>query len=234
MSETEIHPDTSLGDLVAEVPRYATVFESFGIDFCCGGDRSLEDACSEEGVPVETVREELRQVPREAASDWDSPSELVDRIVETHHEYLREELPALAALVQKVSRVHGEDHPELHEVAAEFAELKAGMQTHITEEEEDGFPIIEKLDRGESLSPEEEASLRVEIDGFEADHEETAERLHRIADLTDGYEVPEGACGSYRNMLDRLEDLERDTHMHVHRENNVLFPEAEAMLETVR
>lgn len=233
MSQTEIEPDRELGELVAEQPQYARVFESFDIDYCCGGDESLAAACENEGVAVEDVRAALREVTDEddETPEWESPSGLVDHIVDTHHEYLREELPDLQALVETVSRVHGDNHPELREVEELFPELAEEMREHIAEEEEDGFPIIRKLDRGESLSAAETETIRAELAHYEDDHEETADRLDRIAELTNGYEVPEDACPSYQSMLARLEELEQDTHMHVHKENNVLFPEVETMIE---
>ncbi|MXR52943.1 iron-sulfur cluster repair di-iron protein [Halovenus sp. WSH3] len=229
---TDIDPERELGALVAEQPQYARVFESFDLDYCCGGDESLATACAKEDLSVEEVREALRDIDDgDDQPEWETPSELVEYIVETHHEYLREELPDLEELVETVSRVHGDDHPELREVDSLFPDLAEEMREHIAEEEEEGFPIIRKLDRGEELSADERATLRAELDHYESDHEETAARLDRIAELTNGYEVPDDACPSYRSMLARLEDLEEDTHMHVHRENNVLFPEVESMVD---
>ena len=151
-------------------------------------------------------------------------------MISAHHDYLREELPVLGSLIEKVNGVHGENHPELRDVEAEFRNLAAEMHDHIDEEEQELFPVVGRLDRGESLADEEATRLREAVWTFEEDHTATADRLDRIAELTDGYAVPEDACPSYRSMLDRLERLERDTHMHVHKENNVLFPRAEEQL----
>lgn len=235
MTGETIQAERSLAGIVRETPAAASVFESFDIDYCCGGDQSLEAACDEEDVDVEMVREQLAEAQKEDDTEhdeWETPGELVDNIVAVHHEYLREELPELESLIDTVSRVHGENHPELHELGELFPELAEEMRTHIVEEEEDGFPIIEKLDRGESLTDDEVETLNEEIEHFEDDHDETAEMLERIEELTNGYEVPDDACPSYRAMLARLEELEEDTHMHVHKENNVLFPEAEALLQS--
>ncbi|EMA08038.1 Hemerythrin HHE cation binding region [Haloferax denitrificans ATCC 35960] len=157
-------------------------------------------------------------------------SELTDHIVTAHHDRLRDELPALEALVHKVTEVHSDDHPELQEAESEFVELADEMQTHISEEEDELFPIVRKLERGMPLSDIETETIENEIEGFEDDHQETADRLDRIAELTDGYAVPSSACASYRSMLDRLESLERETHLHVHKENNVLFPAIESLV----
>ncbi|WP_436928729.1 iron-sulfur cluster repair di-iron protein [Halosimplex halobium] len=226
---TEIDPDRTLASLVEETPACARAFESLGLDYCCDGDRTLATACDQADLAVDEVRARLRETrDREADADydWTDLADLADHVVETHHDYLREELPALEDLVAKVARVHGENHPELRELEAEFADLAGEMREHIEEEETELFPVVERLDRGESLGPDEAARLREAIRTFEDDHAATADRLDRIAELTDDYAVPGDACASYRSMLERLERLERDTHMHVHKENNVLFPRA--------
>lgn len=214
--------------------RTRPFFESFDIDFCCIGDRPLADACAAAGVDEDAEREALADArpeeDREEASDWETPSELIDHIVTRHHEPTREELSALDELVGKVRRVHGENHPELSDVEREFDALAAEMREHTAEEESEVFPVIEKLDAGESVDAGERETLRAAIDDLEDDHEETAERLERLSELTDGYAVPPDACTSYRSMLERLHALERDTHMHVHKENNVLFPAVEERL----
>jgi regulator of cell morphogenesis and NO signaling len=233
MTVDTIQADRSIASIVRETPAAASVFESFGIDYCCGGDQPLAEACAEESIDVSTVRERLAELHEDedgTHDDWETPSELVEYIVETHHEPLREELPEMESLVDTVSRVHGENHPELHELAELFPDLAEELRTHTAEEEEEGFPLIKKLDRGESLTDEEFETLTEEIEQFEDDHEETAEMLERIEALTNGYEVHDDACPSYRAMLARLEELEQDTHMHVHRENNILFPMAEERL----
>jgi len=227
----EIGTNRTLASLVEESPARARVFESLGLDYCCGGDQTLATACEEAGLDVDVVRDRVAEASNrsdgDAADDeWDDLEDLADHVVDAHHDYLREELPKLGGIVETVADVHGESHPELREVEAEFRELAAEMREHIDEEEEELFPVVGKLDRGEELPAEEVGRLREAIRTFEEDHAATADRLERIADLTDGYAVPEDACPSYRSMLERLDQLERDTHMHVHKENNVLFAEA--------
>ncbi|MGB9958873.1 iron-sulfur cluster repair di-iron protein (plasmid) [Haloferax prahovense] len=233
MTKSKISPNRQVSSLVEETLAFAHVFEEVGIDYCCGGDIPLESACEEAGIDVDDVLDRLESEQTETKDEsdgWNSMSELTDHIVTTHHDRLRDELPALEALVHKVTEVHGGDHPELREVESEFVALAGEMQTHITEEEEDLFPIVRKLDRGTPLSDIETETIENEIEGFEDDHQETADRLDRIAELTDGYAVPSSACASYRSMLDRLESLERETHLHVHKENNVLFPAIESLI----
>lgn len=233
MTADTIQADRSVADIVIEAPATASTFESLGIDYCCEGDQTLETACEENNIDIATVREQLAEAQQTGDveyDDWETSSELVDAIIETHHEYLRQELPELGSLVDTVSQVHGENHPELAELAELFPDLAEELQTHIEEEEEDGFPIIQKFDQGDSLTDEEVATLQDELQHYEVDHEEAAEMLERIEELTNGYEVPDDACPSYRSMLTRLKELEADTHMHVHKENNILFPMVEKQL----
>lgn len=229
-----IDVDRTVAAFVEEAPELARVFESFGIDFCCNGDRPLADACAAESVDVDAVGEALAEARGEGSPErtpeWETPAELVHHIVARYHEPTREELSALEGLVRNVRRVHGENHPELSDVEREFDALAAEMREHTAEEESEVFPVIEKLDAGESVDAGERETLRAAIDDLEDDHEETAERLERLSELTDGYAVPPDACTSYRSMLERLHALERDTYMHVHKENNVLFPAVEERL----
>lgn len=232
---TEIDPNRTLASLVEESPTCARVFESLGLDYCCGGDQTLATACEEGGLDVDDVCDRLAEDRDQSDGDaadyeWDDLEDLADHVVDAHHDYLREELPKLEDIVKTVADVHGEDHPELRDVETEYRELVAEMREHIDEEEEELFPVVGKLDRGERLSVEEVERLREAIRTFEEDHTATADRLERIAELTEGYAVPEDACPSYRSMLERLERLERDTHMHVHKENNVLFDRADERL----
>jgi regulator of cell morphogenesis and NO signaling len=229
-----IDTDRSLSSLVEQNAQRARVFESHNLDYCCGGSRSLSEACQSEGVDTERVVEALEEADAhaEASSDnWENLSELVDLIVEEHHAYLREELQPLKNLVNKVARVHGDNHPELKELETVFAELAREMPVHLSEEEQILFPAIRQLDDEGSLDEETRQTIDAVIDGLWDDHEETAAYLERITELTDDFSVPDDACPSYRTMLQRLQDLEADTHMHVHRENNVLFEQVRRRLE---
>lgn len=231
---TEIDPDRTLASIVAEDPLAAQAFERFDLDYCCNGDRPVAEVCIEAGSDVANLESALADVD-DADTDRTPPADaslfdLADHVETTHHEFLRGELPELGELVSTVARVHGDGHPELADVEAVYEELAAEMREHIEEEETELFPLVRAIDRGESLAPAEQRRLREAVETFEADHAATADHLDRIADLTDGYEIPDDACPSYRGMLRRLERLERDTHMHVHVENNLLFPRAEGAL----
>ncbi|QRV14924.1 iron-sulfur cluster repair di-iron protein [Haloterrigena salifodinae] len=229
----EIDPERRLGALVRDNPEFASVFESVGIDYCCGGDDSLERACADADLEVGVVVDRLRDARSDGGDgtdDWDSLSALVDDIVENHHDYLRAELPPLERTVRKVVRVHGDDHPELHDVESMFLDLEDEVTHHIEDEEENVFPELERLEDETALTGDEEAQVRKAIDHLEDEHDAAAAHLERLRSLTDDYAVPEGACTSYRNMLDRLQLLEEDMHLHIHKENNVLFPDAQDRL----
>ncbi|WP_440771854.1 iron-sulfur cluster repair di-iron protein [Natronorubrum sp. DTA28] len=227
-----IDPETNLGQLVRVHPEFAPVFESLGIDYCCGGDTPLAQACEENGLEVQPTLERLADAQSTDSTDPTdaSLSELVDDIVETHHDYLRSELPSLERTVRKVARVHGESHPELEAIESEFLALETDVMEHIADEEETVFPEIVTLDDETARTDAEADRIRDAIDHLESDHDAAASHLEAIRRLSDDYAVPEDACTSYRNMLDRLQLLEADLHAHIHTENNVLFPDAEAAL----
>ena len=227
---SSVRSDKSLAHLVEENPARARVFEKRNLDFCCGGAESLEEACEDRDFEVAEVRAELESVDRRddpgPESDFESLTELVDFIVDHHHDYLREELGPLGELVDKVERVHGDAHPELHEVADAFEKLAREIPVHLSEEEQLVFPAVRALER-EGADEATLATAEAALDGLVDDHESTAVQLDRIRNATDDYEVPRDACPSYENMLERLKRLERDLHLHVHRENHMLFERLE-------
>jgi regulator of cell morphogenesis and NO signaling len=226
---TTITADTHVADLVLEQPGRARVFERYGIDYCCGGRTPLTDACAELGLEADDVIAALEASPPAPTEvDWTTRAlgELTAHIVETHHGYLREELPLLRALVDKVARAHGDRHPELADVHATFTAVADELEQHLATEERDVFPACVALETGGSDDVAEPIGRMVH------EHEAVAVGLARLRELTNAYEPPSDACNSYRSMLDRLRTLETDTHQHVHKENNILFPRAEALAET--
>lgn len=218
--------DTHVAALVLEQPGRARVFERFGIDYCCGGNTPLATACAERGLDVREVLAALDVEPAGAEVDWTTATvaDLVAHIVDEHHAYLREELPLLRLLVDKVARAHGGRHPELGDVRSTFAAVADELEHHLGEEEQDVFPTCIALEAGTPA-----AELAGPIGRMLHEHEQVADGLHRLRALTDGYEPPSDACNSYRSLLDRLRTLEEDTHRHVHEENNILFPRARAL-----
>jgi regulator of cell morphogenesis and NO signaling len=221
--------DARVADLVLERPGRSRVFERFGIDYCCGGRKPLAAACAESGADLDEVRRALADPgPAEPEDvDWRSRpvSELCDHIVSRHHAYLRDELPPLRLLVDKVATAHGSVHPELRDVRVTFAAMADELEHHMVKEERVLFPACVALEEGDAAGFPF-GSVQNPIGMMLHEHDEVAHGLSELRALTHGYEVPADACASYRSLLDRLHTLELDTHRHVHEENNVLFPRA--------
>jgi regulator of cell morphogenesis and NO signaling len=217
-----ISPGLSLSDLVVEEPSRSRVFEQFGLDYCCGGGHTLEEACRKSGVPVASVLAALEPLPVTPSPEWASASisDLIGHIVGTHHAYLRQELPRLSRLLAEVARAHGGQRPELIEVSDTFEMLRAELEGHLDQEEQRAFPAFEDATAG---------SLGV-LELLEHDHADTGRLLARLSDLTGGFDQSTAFCGTHRAALDALRELARDTHEHVHEENNILFPRVRALL----
>lgn len=218
--------DRRVGELVTEDFRRAGVFKRYGIDFCCGGGISLQEACRRQGLDVEEVSRALVNAQQERGqaaghrfSSW-TPSFLIDYIVNEHHSFVRENLPVIGAFAAKVADAHGSHTPALVEIARLFAELTREMEAHRANEEDIVFPRI-KAGSGEDL-----AEL---IEQMEGEHVRAGEIMRQIRRLTSDFQPPEGACNTYRALFAKLEEFEADLHVHVHLENNILFPKAIAL-----
>lgn len=218
----------TIGRLVAEVPVRARVFEKLGIDYCCGGHRPLDEVAAERGLDLEQLVREVEAVEQGAGSGerWLDASDeaLIEHLLATHHAYLREELPALQQLVHKVVRVHGETHRELRAVQEVYDALAEELDSHLMKEEQVLFPMIRRLASGDAYAGMHCGGIENPLRVMRMEHEDAGAALEQLRQLTQDYAVPEGACNSYRAMLARLEQLERDTHEHVHKEENILFP----------
>lgn len=237
---TAIEPSKTVGQLVAERPSRARVFERFGIDFCCGGKIPLSDACAERELDTRKIVAALREADSNAAEtdepDWTRAalSELIAHILEKHHAYLRGELPRLAQMVAKVHDVHGARHPELAEVRQTYNGLHAELESHMMKEEQILFPLIKAMEASQSLEAGHCGSVNNPISVMEHEHDSAGAALARMRLLTGDFTPPEDACNTYRVLLDGLAELEADLHRHIHKENNILFPRAselEAALE---
>jgi regulator of cell morphogenesis and NO signaling len=225
--------ETPVGQLVAERLSRARVFERLGIDYCCGGKTPLGLVCTRKGLDPYTVLHELAINDAATAADdtdWSRASltALADHIETAHHGYLRAELPRLAHLVRKVASVHGDQHPKLQELHQIFDSFRSELETHMLKEERVLFALCRALENASSLPPSHCGSINNPIRVMVLDHEDAGEALARMRQLTDNFTPPEDACISYRTMLDGLAELERDMHLHVHKENNILFPRASA------
>lgn len=230
-----LDPTTSVRDIVAVDFRAAAVFERHGIDYCCGGGRTIAEASAAAAVPAERLLSELGNLagasaglpPRFAA--W-NPAFLVDYIIANHHAYVRAALPAILAHAEKVADKHGARHPEMIDVARTFADVAAEMAQHMMKEEQILFPYVQALAAqaasGCPVGPSPFGSIANPIRMMETEHESAGNAMRRIRDLTGNYAPPDDACTTYRVTLAELEAFERDLHQHVHLENNILFPRA--------
>ncbi|HEY5012421.1 MAG TPA: iron-sulfur cluster repair di-iron protein [Acidimicrobiia bacterium] len=223
---TLVSHDRTLADLVAENLSAAAILDRHHLDYCCHGDRTLADACAQAGVDSAVVIRELGAATPTADAECAglSPGMLADFIVATHHRYLRDELPSLEALAEKVRGVHGERHPELDEVVGLVTELSADLLPHMDREEQVLFPAIHALEAGGRDFPF--GSIANPIRVMATQHDAVGELLGRLRAVTGDYEAPADGCDSYRSLYRRLQRVELDTHVHVHRENYDLFPAA--------
>ena len=228
---------TRIGDVVATDFRAAAVFQRFGIDFCCGGKKSIAEACKARQLRPEAVMDALERACAKPDlssrfTDWE-PDALAAFIVRTHHGYVRDALPALVAYTGKLAAVHGERHPELREVAELTKEVAAEMTSHMEKEEQVLFPYIVAIAHASRTgAPVPQApfgSIDNPIRMMEDEHESAGSAMARIRHLTGNYTPPADGCTTYRVCLQALEAFESDLHAHVHLENNILFPRARAM-----
>ena len=220
-------PTMTLAALVNAQPGLAREFERRGLDYCCGGSRSLVDACTNLGLDPETTWRELAAaVTIDHTANWSTMSavELVDHLESTHHRYLWDEMPRLSALVAKVTSVHGRNHPELGAVATCFADVRADLEPHLLKEERVLFPMIRELAVAGAPPSFHCGTLRNPISMMLREHESVGGLLARLRSITRGYETPSDACASYIACYAALAELEADTHLHIHKENNLLFP----------
>jgi regulator of cell morphogenesis and NO signaling len=226
--------ETTVGEIVRAVPARSRLFENLGIDYCCGGKKPLAEVCQAKGLDPVTVVAMLAAeegAPEGAVTNPDRMSlgELCDHIEQVHHGYLREELPRLDFMTRKVAAVHGDHEPRLLEVRSVFAAFHAEMTTHTQEEDKTVFPAIRQLAAANGSQTAAAASLKDAFAKLESEHDGAGAALARLKDLTDNYTPPEWACNTFRALYDGLGKLEKNTHQHVHKENNVLFPRALAL-----
>ena len=232
-------------ELALNIPAATRVFERLGIDYCCGGGKSLEQACGAANLQPQKVIDllsaaklaaEVRQGPE--AIDWATAplADLIHHINNTHHAYTRDEIVRLGPLFEKVCRVHGDQHPELDEIHDKFESLARELTTHMMKEEFVLFPYIERLEKaligGEPVAPAPFGTVQNPVAMMQHEHTEAANLLRGMRSLSDGYKPPAQACTSYQTLYAALAEFERDLHQHIHLENNILFLRAITMERT--
>jgi regulator of cell morphogenesis and NO signaling len=231
MTNATLNIHTPVGQLAAERPEALPILERLGLDYCCGGDRTIDEACRQAKVDPRDLLDQLDRalpVAKADATDWLAASltELCDHIEQTHHAFLREQLPLLADLVTKVVAAHGDNDPELHQVRETFLALKAELEPHLFKEERILFPAVRLMEAAPSAPAFPFGTVQNPINVMQHEHDVAGAALARLRDLTDGFRPPCDACSAYRALLESLERLEADLHQHIHKENNILFPRA--------
>lgn len=237
MKELNIAART-VGEIVAADYRTAKVFEHHGIDFCCGGKVALATTCVEKGLDLATLVTALEAAMQAGAersqnyTAWALPF-LADYIVHTHHAYLKENDPQIETYTLKIASVHGAHHPELIEIAALFAKIATEMTAHLKEEEEVFFPALKRADAariaGATPEAKDRETIRLSLQRLQREHEEVGDAIHTIRRLARDYALPDDACNTFMLTYQKLREFEDDLHLHVHLENNILFPKAAAL-----
>lgn len=228
---TTFQLDHTVGSIVRDHPALSRLFEQAKVDYCCGGQKTLDEACRQRGIDPQLF---LAQLEDYAASEPTpevnvaelSLTELADHIERIHHAYLHAELPRLDKIVTKVAAVHGDKEPRLIQIKDIFLALSAELTTHLMKEEQVLFPMIRQLEASKPLPSFHCGTVVNPISRMEFEHDEAGVALAQLRQLTDDFTPPEWACNTYRALFDALLTFEQDMHQHIHKENNVLFPRA--------
>lgn len=226
-------------DYAIETPQTIPVFEKLGIDFCCGGNRPLEEACAAANLNLEDVLASLETAlatpvqKNEKELQSGSLAELIAHIVSTHHVFVRREIPQIEKLVEKVHEKHGANHPELGHIRSVFHGLGQELMLHLMKEENILFPYVERMEESvlqrEPILPPPFGTVANPVRMMEHEHDSAGDALKALRQASDGYNPPADACTSFRALYTALANFEKDLHQHIHLENNVLFPKALAM-----
>jgi len=224
----------TIGEIAVKDLRKAEVFKKYGIDFCCGGKKTIAEVCAEKNIDATQVETELSQISKEGKAsnisynDWNLDF-LADYIVNTHHSYVRKYLPELMTYAAKVAKVHGNHHPELIPIQKLVEQINDELTEHMEQEETVLFAYVKKIVQARSSSMplvKEEKDLKVLIDELEKEHDVVGRCLDKIRELSSGYSIPSDACASYQLLYKMIQEFEDDLHIHIHLENNILFPKA--------
>ena len=229
---TSIQATDTVAEIVTRCPALSRLFEQEKIDYCCGGKKPLEDACEKKGLdPTLFIAKLEGFLQTDAEQDivnisTMSLTELADHIEQTHHAYLREEFPRLDRMTKRVASVHGDREPRLLEIREVYVALSEELLSHLGKEEQVLFPMVRQIDACKTTPQFYCGSLANPIQQMELEHTQAGSALEKLRELTDNYRPPGWSCNTYRAMFDALHELEQDLHQHIHKENNVLFPNA--------
>lgn len=238
----ELSKESKVKEIALSHPGARQILEDAGVDYCCGGDKSLREACLRGEVAAEEILKRLRENKTQTEPDekaWiTSPlRDLTQYIREQHHRYVREAIPRLRALLTKVRGKHGGRHSEIEEIEKLFGEVGREMTAHMQKEEQILFPYIEALERSAdgngSVEPPFFQTVRNPVHAMMKEHDAVGDLVKQIHNVSDGYRVPADGCASYKALYQDLRKFEADLHQHVHLENNILFPRAVELEATV-
>lgn len=229
-------------DYAIETPQTIRVFEKLGIDYCCGGNRPLEEACAAANLRLDDVLKSLEAAlatpvkPAERELRAGSLAELISHIVKTHHVHVRREIPEIERLLEKVYTKHGANHPELGKIRNTFQGLGRELMMHLMKEESILFPYVERMEEAvlqkEPILPPPFGTAANPVRMMEHEHEDAGAALKAMRAASQDYNPPADACTSFRALYTALANFEKDLHQHIHLENNVLFPRALEMERT--
>ncbi len=227
----------TIGQIAVKDLRKAEVFKKYGIDFCCGGKKTVRQVCQEKGIDATKVEHELQQVNANNKTDNNAYNEwgldfLADYIVNTHHRYVRKYLPELRGYALKVAQVHGDRHPELFEIQKLVESINKELSEHMVEEENVLFAYVKKIVNAKKTNQpfdKEGKDLSALIEGLEKEHDFVGRCLDKIRALSNDYAIPDDACASYKLLFKMIQEFEDDLHIHIHLENNILFPKSVEM-----
>lgn len=223
-----------IGDIVAEDFRTAAIFKKYGIDFCCKGGRTIQEACSPRNLDKSQIYSEIENLPKTDGNSIDFNSWpldlLADYVEKTHHRYVEEKTPVLQQFLDKLCKVHGGSHQELFQIKELFDGSAQDLAAHMKKEELMLFPFIKTMVRaqieGSAIPQPPFGTVENPVNMMKHEHTVEGERLRKIAELTDEYTPPADACNTYKVTFAMLQDFENDLHKHIHLENNILFPKA--------
>lgn len=230
-----LNSETKVNEIALSNPAARHILEDAGIDYCCGGGKSLQDACLRANVPSEEILRQLRQNSEQAGpgeTQWTSAplASLTKHIRERHHQYVRDAIPRLRTLLARICDKHGSKHHELYEIEKLFADVAREMLMHMQKEEQILFPFIDSLERaaseGGAVEPPFFQTVRNPIYSMMKEHDSAGELMRQIRAASGEYKAPADACTSYQAAYQGLDEFEKDLHLHVHLENNILFPRA--------
>jgi regulator of cell morphogenesis and NO signaling len=226
--------EKTLAEIVTDNIRAAVIFEEFGLDFCCKGNRGLSDACTDKNIDVQKVVNELTNLSRngngkENPDDW-TLDFLVDYIINNHHQYVRRMIPVISLHTDKVASVHGKNHPETLKIADLFLEVREELEGHMMKEERILFPQIKQMvlkqKENSQFFPPPFGTIQNPIRMMENEHTSAGDALSQIRELSKNYTHPEDACNTFKALYSELKEFEEDLHKHIHLENNILFPKS--------